>query len=122
MDIPLWGAAALVLGSLISAAQSADTGVCAIAAKPASFDHQGISLRGTVASLRETTSRKGNAYTTFKLQDPSGCGSLDIFSWGHPSLGNGDHVRVDGTFETEHYEGQYRFYNEVEATTISSVP
>ena len=75
-----------------------------------------------MAGLKETTSHKGNDYTTFKLQDPSGCGSLNIFSWGHPSLSNGDHVRVEGTFETEHHQGQYTFYNEVEATTVTSAP
>jgi hypothetical protein len=118
--IPLAGAAALV--SLFSVAQSADVGVCSIVTKPTSFDHQSISLQGTVASLKETTSRKGNDYTTFKLQDASGCGSLNIFSWGHPSLSNGDHVRVEGIFETEHHQGQYTFYNEVEATTVTSAP
>lgn len=120
--IPLAEVVAFALVSLMTVAQSADIGICSIVALPAGFDHRSISLPGTVASLKETTSRKGNDYTTFKLQDPSGCGSLNIFSWGHPSLSNGDHVRVEGTFETEHHQGQYTFYNEVEATIITSAP
>ena len=65
-------------------------------------------------SLKETTSHRGNDYTTFKLQDPTGCGALSVFTWGHPTLSNGNHVQVEGTFETEHHQGQYTFYNELE--------
>jgi hypothetical protein len=32
------------------------------------FDRQNVSLEGTVASLKETTSRRGNDYSTFKLE------------------------------------------------------
>jgi hypothetical protein len=61
--------------------------------------------------------------STFKLQGPSGCGAVDIFTWGHPTpLTNGDHVRVDGVFETEHHQGHYTFYNEVQATKVMPVP
>lgn len=59
---------------------------------------------------------------TFKLQDPSGCSAVNIFTWGHPALSNGDQVRVDGVFETEHHQGRYTFHNEVEATKVTSVP
>ena len=93
--------------------------LCSIVADPTTFDHQTVTLQGTAAALKETTSRRGNDYTTFKLQDPSGCGALDIFTWGHPAMSNGDHVRVEGVFETEHNEGGYTFYNEVVATKVS---
>ena len=112
---------AAILVWLLSAAavgNAADVPICSIIAKPTSFDHQNVSLQGTIGSLRETTSRRGNDYTTFKLQDPS-CGGLNIFTWGHPALTNGDHVRVDGVFETEHHQGSYTFYNEVEATKVT---
>jgi hypothetical protein len=101
---------------------AAEGGVCAIITNPPSFDHKTVSLRGAVTALKETTSRRGNDYTTFKLQDPSGCGALNIFTWGHPALSNGDQVRVDGTFETEHHQGRYTFYNEVQATKVTAVP
>ena len=96
--------------------------VCSIVADPATFDHQTVTLQGTAAALKETTSRRGNDYTTFKLQDPSGCGALKIFKWGHPAMSIGDHVLVEGVFETEHHEGGYTFYNELVATEVSSLP
>jgi hypothetical protein len=86
-------------------------------ANHASFNHQNVSLQGAVIGLRETTSRAGNDYTTFKLQD-GGC-DVNIFMWGHPTLMNGNHVRVDGVFEIEHHQGRYTFYNEVEATKVT---
>lgn len=64
----------------------------------------------------------GNDYTTFNLQDPSGCGAIKVFTWGHPAMNNGDHVRVEGTFETVHRQGRYTFYNEVEATKVTPEP
>jgi hypothetical protein len=78
--------------------------------------------QGTALGVKETTSHRGNDYTTFKLQDPSGCGAVNIFTSGHPALSNGDQVRVDGVFETEHHQGRYTFHNEVEATKVTSVP
>lgn len=118
-------ASAVIAALLTSAApptKAAEAGVCSIIAKPVNFDHQAVTLQGTVTALKETTSRRGNDYTTFKLQDPSGCGALEIFAWGHPALSNGDQVRVDGTFETEHHQGHYTFYNEVQATKVTAVP
>jgi hypothetical protein len=112
----------LALLTLIAKVNAGEVGVCAIVANPGSFDHQTIALKGTVTSLKETTSRRGNDYTTFKLQDPTGCGAVSIFTWGHPTLSNSDQVRVDGTFETEHHQGHYTFYNEVQATKITAVP
>ena len=42
--------------------------------------------------------------------------------WGHPTLKVGDQVRVDGVFETEHHQGHYTFYNEVQATKVTAAP
>jgi hypothetical protein len=81
-----------------------------------------VTLQGTATSVKEATSRRGNDYTTFKLQDPNGSDAVSIFSWGHTALTSGDHVRVDGVFETEHHQGQYTFYNEVEATKVTPLP
>jgi hypothetical protein len=116
----LGGATVLSLFSVFGS-NAAEVTVHALATNPKSFD-QPITLQGTATSVKETTSRKGNDYTTFKLQDPNGNDAVSIFSWGHPPLTSGDHVRVDGVFETEHHQGQYTFYNEVEATKISPLP
>jgi len=93
--------------ALVTNGNAAEVPICSIVANPKSFDHQSVSLQGTIGSLRETTSRRGNDYTTF------------VFTWGHPVLTNGGHVHVDGVFETEHHQGPYTFYNEVEATKVT---
>jgi len=104
-------------------ANASEVGVCSLATNRASFDHQNITLQGMVIGVKETTSRRGNDYTTFKLQDSTnGSCTVNIFTWGHPTLTNGDHVQVEGVFETEHHQGQYTFYNEVEATKVAPVP
>jgi hypothetical protein len=99
---------ATTLGLLTSvAANGADIALCSIVEKPANFNHQSVTLQGTALGVKETTSYRGNDYTTFKLQDPSGCDAVNIFTWGYPALSNGDQVRVDGVFETEHHQGRY---------------
>jgi hypothetical protein len=118
----LAGATTLALLSSLAFTNAVEVGICAIVASLAKYDHQTVTLQGTATNLRETTSQRGNDYTTFKLQDPSGCGAVSVFTWGHPALKNGDHVRVDGVFETEHHQGRYTFQNEVEATKVTSVP
>jgi hypothetical protein len=112
-------AAALTLPVVTDASE---TTVCQLAAKPASFNNQNVTLQGSVAALRETTSQARNDYTTFKLQDQGGSCAVTIFTWGHPALSNNDQVRVDGVFEIEHRQGKYTFYNEVQATKISPLP
>jgi hypothetical protein len=104
------------------AANADGAAICPIGDKPTTFDHQNGTLRGIALTVKETTSHRGNDYTTFKLQDPSGCGAVNIFTWGHPALLNGDQVRVDGVFETEHHQGRNTFHNEVEANKVTSLP
>jgi hypothetical protein len=116
------GSRAIASGSLSPEDAAAQIGVCAIIAKPADFNHITVTLQGTATALKETTSHRGNDYTTFKLQDPSRCGGVNIFAWGHPALNNGDQVRVEGVFETVHRVRQYTFHNEVEATKVTPVP
>jgi hypothetical protein len=70
----------------------------------------------------KNTSSQGNNYTLFKLQDPGGCGAVNIFTWGHPKLSNGDDVRVEGVFETIHHQDRSIFYNQVEATKVIPLP
>jgi hypothetical protein len=103
-------------------ANAGEVGVCSLATNRASLDHQNVTLQGTAIDVKETTSRRGNDYTTFKLQDATnGSCTVNIFTWGHPTLTSGDHVRVEGVFETEHHQGRYTFYNEVEATKVAPV-
>jgi hypothetical protein len=80
-----------------------------------------MTLHGTVIKLNETTSQRGNDYATFKLQDPTGC-TVKAFIWEHHPLSNGTCVEVDGVFETEHHEGRYTFYNELQARKVTPIP
>ena len=72
--------------------------------------------------LKKKNSRRGNDYTLFKLQGPGGCGTIDVFIWGRPKLSDGDHVRVEGVFETVHHQDHLVFYNQIEATKVVPAP
>ncbi len=115
------GAAILVLFTSATIANAADVSLCSLVAKPANFDRQAVILRGRATAVKETTSRQGKNYTLFKLQDPGDCGTVDVFTWGHPKLSNGDHVRVEGVFETVHQQDRSIFYNQTEATKVTPV-
>jgi hypothetical protein len=117
----------LVIGAIVvgllwwGAARASEVAIHSIVANPAEFDHQNVTVVGSIADLKETTSHAGNDYTTFQLQD-TGANALTIFIWGHPVLTDGENVRVNGVFETEHRAGRYTFYNEVEAASVVPSP
>lgn len=122
----MFGTKARLLSALLILIQcdpagASEVAIHSIVADPAEFDHQNVTLVGSILALRETTSHAGNDYTTFRLQDPNG-DAVVVFIWGHPALTDGDHVRVDGVFETEHHAGRYTFHNEVEATKVARSP
>ena len=116
------GAAVLALFAAAARPHAAELGICPIVVRPSNFDRQAVTLRGTATAVKKTISRQGNDYTLFLLQDPGGCGAVNIFTWGHPKLSNGDHVRVEGVFETVHHQDRSVFYNQVEATKVVVVP
>jgi hypothetical protein len=80
------GAMTLVLLTSV-AANGGDIAICSIVEKPADFNHQNVTLQGAALGVKETTSHRGNDYTTFKLQDPSGCGAVNIFTWVRLTVG-----------------------------------
>jgi hypothetical protein len=100
---------------------AADVAVCSLVAKPSNFDRQVVTFQGVATGVKKKTSRRGNDYTLFKLQGAGGC-TVDVFIWGHPKLSDGDHVRVEGVFETVHHQDQSVFYNQVEATKVVPAP
>jgi len=116
--------AATTLALLASgaSADAADVAICSLVAKPSNFDRQAVTFQGIATAVKKTTSRRGNDYTLFKLQGPGDCGTVDVFMWGHPKLSNGDHVRVEGVFESVHHQDRSVFYNQVEATKVLPVP
>ena len=114
--------ATLALLASGAGADAADVAICSLVAKPSNFDRQAITFQGTARDVKKKTSRRGNDYTLFKLQGPAGCGTVDVFIWGHPKLSDGDHVRVEGVFQTVHHQDQLVFYNQVEATKVVPAP
>ena len=115
-------AATLALLASVASPEAAEVEICSLVAKPSSFDQQVITFQGTATAVKKTTSRRGNDYTLFKLQGPGGCGTVDVFIWGHPKLSDGDRVRVEGVFETVHHQDQLVFHNQIEATKVVPAP
>jgi len=106
----------------VANADAAEIAICSLVAKPSSFDRQTITLQGIATAVKRTTSRRGNDYTLFKVQGPDGCGTVDVFIWGHPKLSDGDRVHVEGVFETVHHQDHLVFHNQIEATKVFPAP
>jgi hypothetical protein len=111
--------AGVILFSLLPS-NAAETTVASILANPTQFDAKTVTVRGTAAAVKPTVSRRGNPYTTLKLQD--GGSGITVYIQGHPSTANGDHVEVTGVFQTIKRVGPYTFYNEIEAYSITPTP
>lgn len=86
---------------------------------PEAFDQKSVTLTGTAEDVRPRTSRRGNDYTTLRLNDQTG--QVNIFSWGKLDVRTGDRVQVRGIFHRVKQVGRYRFYNEVEASSVQRV-
>ena len=59
------------------------------------YDHKEVQIEGEVTKLKFKTSKKGNDYTNFYLAD-SKDNSLRVFTFGHPSISEGNRVKVEG--------------------------
>ena len=76
--------AVVIIASILMSVRTdaADEPVCSLERNPKGFDQRALTLHGTIVELNETTSQRGNNYTTFKLQDQAGarskflCGSI----------------------------------------------
>jgi hypothetical protein len=112
----------VVLLSLTSIIAAAETNVCRVSADPSGFDHQQLTLEGIVAGLRKSTSRSGRKEMTFLLRSPAGCGGVIVYAQEPATLSNGDHLQVEGIFETQHHRDGLTFYNEMQATKITTLP
>jgi len=113
-------AAFVALPTVICVAAEPD--ICTVAAHPANFDHQRLSLEGIVTGLMKSTSRTGKKYLTFLLSSRTGCGGVLVYAQGPPTLSNGDHLRVEGVFEVEHRRDSSTFHNEMQVTKITALP
>jgi hypothetical protein len=95
--------------------------ICSVLKNPGQYDHQMVTVQGTASAVAETTSRRGNDYTTFRVRDANGC-TVKVFSWGHPGIKNGDGAEVIGTYEQVKHVGTYTFYNEIDAKSVRPSP
>src|SRR6185503_6168873 len=69
------GACALLTAPVL-AADSID----AIVANPSAFDGKHVSVHGSVADVKQKTSRKGNDYTTFQVCETK---CVNVYAHGH---------------------------------------
>jgi hypothetical protein len=104
----------------IVAANAAD--VCAVSVHPENFERQRLTLEGIAAGLMKGTSRSGTKYMTFLLRSAAGCGSVFVYVPVSATLRSGDHVQVEGTFETQYLLDGPAFHNLFLATTIITLP
>jgi DNA polymerase III alpha subunit len=113
----------LVLGtagllSLVLSSTSATT--CGeLLRAPEGFDKKTVTLTGTAEDVRLRTSRRGNDYTTLKINDQTE--RVNVFSWGRLDVRSGDRVHVRGVFHKVKQVGRYRFFNEVEASSVKRI-
>ena len=95
-------------------AQAIKTTVGDILSNPDQFDGKMVQVEAKVLAPKFKTSKKGNAYTTFKL-DSDGK-TLSGFSFGTLSINEGDSVKVIGRYQKMKKVGSFTFYNEIDAS------
>lgn len=105
---------ALVLGVMSIGADALDTTAPQILENPDRFDTHTVTVKGTVTRLDPRTSRKGNAYYTFRILD------LTVFSPGvpPPSCRDGAAVTVEGVFKKVKRVGHHTFRNQIDADAV----
>ena len=80
------------------------------------YDGKMVQVEGKVISPNFRTSKKGNAYTTFKVTDSQN-NTLSVFSFGTLTIKEGDTVKVTGRYQkVKHVPPRFTFYNEIDAS------
>jgi hypothetical protein len=102
----------ILLVTVVSNAASPSVRVPDILANPQQFDGKTLTIRGTAADVKPTISRRGNAYTTLRVE------KLKVFTFGHLNILDDDCVEVTGVFSQVTQVPPYTFYNEIKASTI----
>ncbi len=75
-------------------------------------DNQNVTLVGKVTNLNLLTSKSGNKYTTFLLEDNTDK-SIKVFSYLHLKISEGDQVNMKGVFHKTIKKGEHTFYFEI---------
>ena len=108
----------LLLSSITLACEK--TTISAITADSNKFDGKEVCVEGLISNLKFKTSKKGNPYTTFDLNDENSK-SLTVFSFGTLPIKEGNKVKVTGRYEVEKRVGRYTFYNEIDASSVEQL-
>ena len=95
-------------------AQAIKTTVGEILSNPDQYDGKMVQVEAKVFLPHFKSSKKGNAYTTFKLENDGQF--LSVFSFGTLPINGGDSVRVIGTYRNVKKVGRYTFHNEIDAS------
>ena len=95
-------------------AQAIKTTVGDILSNPDQYDGKMVQVEAKVLAPQFKTSKKGNAFTTFKLEGDGKI--LSVFSYGTLSINGGDSVRVIGRYQKMKKVGPYTFSNEIDAS------
>ncbi|MFZ0050748.1 MAG: hypothetical protein WAK96_03155 [Desulfobaccales bacterium] len=95
-------------------AQAIKTTVGDILSNPDQYDGKMVQVEAKVLAPQFKTSKKGNAFTTFKLEGDGKI--LSVFSYGTLSINGGDSVRVIGRYQKLKKVGPYTFSNEIDAS------
>ncbi len=96
-----------------------NTTVSAIAADSHKFDGKEVCVEGSVSGPY-LSSRAGNNYTTFGLNDDNGK-SLSVYYLGALSVKEGDKVKVTGIYEFKKIVLKYTLYNEIDAISVEKL-
>ncbi|MGO9175167.1 MAG: hypothetical protein ACLQED_03345 [Desulfobaccales bacterium] len=95
-------------------AQAIKATVGDILSNPDQYDGKMVQVEAKVLAPQFKTSKKGNAFTTFKLEGDGKI--LSVFSYGTLSINGGDSVRVIGRYQKMKKVGPYTFSNEIDAS------
>jgi hypothetical protein len=108
------GACALLTAPVL-AADSID----AIVANPSAFDGKHVSVHGSVADVKQKTSRKGNDYTLFQVCETK---CVNVYAHGHVGVTDGATVTVGGVFTASKSLGSFTVTNQIEADDGAATP
>jgi hypothetical protein len=81
-----------------------------------SYDGKLVCLKGRASTLFRKTSRRGNAYYTFWLNE--GGAKVRTFKFGAPDSGEGDELEACGRFAAEKHVSGRIFFDELTAEVI----
>jgi hypothetical protein len=96
------------------------TPVAALLGDKRGYDNKLLCAKGTTSVLFRKTSRKGNDYFTFWLNE--GGARVKVHSFGHPDFSEGEEVEACGRFTIEKHVSGRVFYDELSAQSILKGP